>query len=316
MKSNTYGPSTALPWPSVSSVASGLPPPKPRGLRWTELLNEVGASLATGLKEKGLPSHASPPFRPRNLVAIEHADKGVFCFCSLRGGVAGIRWLDRTASVTNGKQVEAAILRELGWTVAATVELPASAVDGPSRENSIAHAVAARLKLIDRDLKRQMLGDIDGFTYLQSRFDEFLRDHPDPSRNVFVMMRFRETEQYQSIHDSIRSALADKNYSAIRADDRDYTGDLWTNIELCMLGSAYGIAVFEDIEERSFNPNVSLELGFMLARQKRCLILKEKRLSSLPTDVVGKLYKSFDMFDIQNSVRTQVLRWLEVDLGI
>ena len=61
------------------------------------------------------------------------------------------------------------------------------------------------LKLIDRDLKRQMLGDINGFTYLQSRFDEFLRDHPDPSRNVFVMMRFRETEQYQSIHDSIRT---------------------------------------------------------------------------------------------------------------
>jgi predicted nucleotide-binding protein len=81
-----------------------------------------------------------------------------------------------------------------------------------------------------------------------------------------------------------------------------------------MLGCSLGVAVSEDIEDRDFNPNVALELGFMLGRRKRCLILKEKRLPSMPTDVVGKLYKPFDQFDIDTTIVSQVERWVDVDL--
>jgi len=77
----------------------------------------------------------------------------------------------------------------------------------------------------------------------------------------------------------------------------------------------YGIAVFEDIERRDFNPNVSLELGYMLGRRKRSLILKERRLPNLPADVVHRLYKPFDMFAISDTVSREVNRWIEVDLG-
>jgi len=43
--------------------------------------------------------------------------------------------------------------------------------------------------------------------------------------------------------------------------------------------------------------------------------LKEKRLPRLPTDVVGKLYKGFDSYDIDATVSSDVGRWIDVDLG-
>lgn len=130
------------------------------------------------------------------------------------------------------------------------------------------------------------------------------------------MMRFLETDQMREIHEGITAELADRDYQGIRADDRDYTGELWSNVEVCMIGCSLGIAVFEDIEQREFNPNVSLELGYMLGRQKRCLLLKERRLPDLPADVVHRLYKPFDAFNIEETVRAQIGRWIEVDLGV
>ncbi len=62
-----------------------------------------------------------------------------------------------------------------------------------------------------------------------------------------------------------------------------------------MRACKYGVAVFEQAFKKDFNPNVSLELGFMLSRGRRVLLLKEKQLKALPTDVVGKLYQEFDI---------------------
>ncbi|WP_345148591.1 hypothetical protein [Arthrobacter ginkgonis] len=91
---------------------------------------------------------------------------------------------------------------------------------------------------------------------------------------------------------------------------------MWTNIELYMMGSRRGIAVFEDIEDRNFNPNVSLELGYMLGRQKQCMILKEKRLPNVPSDVVHRLYSPWDAFDTHATMSSAVARWVDVDLGL
>lgn len=114
----------------------------------------------------------------------------------------------------------------------------------------------------------------------------------------------------------MQSTLNNYGFKALRADARDYTGELWSNIQVYMTGCQLGIAVFEDIEQRDFNPNVSLELGYMMAKQRRCLILKEKRLPNLPADVVHRLYKQFDMFDIERSVSREVANWVAIDLGV
>lgn len=53
----------------------------------------------------------------------------------------------------------------------------------------------------------------------------------------------------------------------------------------------------------------------MLAQNKPILLLKEKRLKTLPTDVVGQLYRSFDSYDIGSTVQPSIKEWLR-DIGI
>lgn len=137
-----------------------------------------------------------------------------------------------------------------------------------------------------------------------------LNSYPNPRSNVFLMMRFRSTDYHAQIGEAIEKVLSDYSLNLIRADSNDYTPQLWDNVELCMNACAYGIAVFEQIDERDINPNVSLELGYMRGQGKRCLLLKEKRLPMLQTDLSGYLYSEFDVFHIQDTIQTQVRRWL------
>jgi hypothetical protein len=148
-----------------------------------------------------------------------------------------------------------------------------------------------------------------GFEHYSRFMPAFLKDHPDPARNILLMMRFRSGAQYVAITDALRESLRRFGLHVLRADDKDYTGDLWDNVCLYMLGSKFGIAIFEEIDEREFNPNIALELGFMLALNKRCLILKDQRMPRLPTDIIGKLYKEFDTYAIATTVATAVDSW-------
>jgi len=95
------------------------------------------------------------------------------------------------------------------------------------------------------------------FQRLQPYFPEFFRDHPDEAHNVFLMMRFREGDRYVEIHEALRRHMKVFGLNVVRADDRAYTDDLWDNVRLYMLGSKYGVAVFEQIDTRDFNPRLS-----------------------------------------------------------
>lgn len=154
-----------------------------------------------------------------------------------------------------------------------------------------------------------------GFQQLARFLPFFLNDHPDPGKNVFLMMRFGEGEQFDQIEQTIRRKLQERGLTALRADDKDYTGDLWDNVCLYMFGCKYGIAIFEEINQREFNPSVALELGFMLSHNKRCLLLKDQRMPKMPTDIVGKLYKPFDTYNIQTTISSALDEWVR-DLGI
>ena len=72
----------------------------------------------------------------------------------------------------------------------------------------------------------------------------------DRDKNVFLMMRFRGGPQYEEIHQALRIAMARYGLTVVRADDKDYTGDLWENVCVYMLGSRFGVAVFEEIDLR------------------------------------------------------------------
>jgi hypothetical protein len=145
---------------------------------------------------------------------------------------------------------------------------------------------------------------------LEKPLYRFLRQsHFD--KNVFVMMRFQNTDQNKDIRAVIRKTLAKHRLIAQFADNLIVAEELWDNVCTYMLGSRFGIAVIEEIEERSFNPNVAIETGFMLALQKRVLVLKDKRVPRMPADLIGRVYREFDSYRISETIERQVNNWIE-----
>lgn len=145
---------------------------------------------------------------------------------------------------------------------------------------------------------------------ISSSLERFRCDYPDPTRLAFIMMQFGATKAHQQILSSVRSSLQTHGFIALRADDKEYHDDLFFNILTYIYGCRFGIAIFERIEDNSFNPNVSLEVGYMTGIGKPVCYLKDKTLPSLQTDLIGKLYRQFDSFDPQSTIEPSLTQWM------
>jgi len=132
--------------------------------------------------------------------------------------------------------------------------------------------------------------------------------------NVFVMMRYGQLPEFQLIERVVVASLAEIGLTAHLARTRQLCDDLWDNVTAHMLGCRFGVAVFEKLCRAEFNPNVSMEVGFMYASGKACLLLKDRE-AVLPADICGKLYKDFDIRNIEASVRDCILQWW-TELGV
>jgi hypothetical protein len=140
--------------------------------------------------------------------------------------------------------------------------------------------------------------------------EQFKNDYPEPSKVAFILMRFGNTTAHLNIVEGIKNALEPYGITAIRADEKDYHEDLFHNVLTYIYGCGFGIAVFERIESEDFNPNVTFEVGYMLALGKKVCLLKDKTLKSLHTDLIGRLYKVFDVHDPIGTIPNQLSRWV------
>lgn len=142
-----------------------------------------------------------------------------------------------------------------------------------------------------------------------------LADYPKTAFNAFLMMRFADTPVNRALVEEVGASLSRYAISVLRADQHTYSDSLWENIRYYMDACDLGIAVFDQAASNDFNPNVSLELGYMMAGKKRLLLLKDRTLPKMPSDLVGHLYKEFDPADVTRTVRQATQSWLR-DVGI
>lgn len=150
---------------------------------------------------------------------------------------------------------------------------------------------------------------------IQESLVRFREDHPCPGKVAFIMMQFGSTTAHIAIEKAIKSALQKYGITGLLARDKEYHDELYPNIQTYLHGSDFGIAVFERIQQEDFNPNVSLEVGYMLGLKKPVLLLKDQTLQTLQTDLVGRLYRSFNTLDPANTIPPPIERWME-DKGI
>lgn len=155
-----------------------------------------------------------------------------------------------------------------------------------------------------------------GFEYLDPYLKKLLGLHPHVDRNVFIMMPF-STSTSEPIFDVIANELQDHGLIALRADKKALCPVLWWNVVTYMLGSSYGVVVYEPRGDIPFNPNVSIEAGFMLALDRPVLLLANARLQKLPVDFSGHIFKTYNPSEdaLVGSVRQAVRDWIEHDLS-
>lgn len=147
---------------------------------------------------------------------------------------------------------------------------------------------------------------------------QFLENHPF-DRNVFGMTRYPDPEGNP---DPLSEALEVCGEVCERhglefhlAKERSISDDLWTNVAAHMWASRYGIALVEDREAGGLNYNLTAEVGAMIMTGRRCALLKDQTIESLPTDFVGKIYRTIDLDD-SNTVSEALHGWIREDLGL
>ena len=150
---------------------------------------------------------------------------------------------------------------------------------------------------------------------------EFLETHPF-DRSVFGMTRFPDEQEEEKGRDPVGPALEIAkdvcdlhSLSFHLADDQFFSDDLWTNVAGHMWASRYGIAFFEDRRDRGMNYNLTIEVGSMMMSGRRCALLKDRSIDTLPTDLVGRIRKDVDLDDLE-SVEKQLHAWMKKDLGL
>lgn len=142
-----------------------------------------------------------------------------------------------------------------------------------------------------------------------------LSDHPDYARNAFLIMPFTTSPAHDNIHAELRKILTIFGINLLRADDKAYSDDLLINIEAFIYGCRMAFAVFERINDDSFNPNVSFEVGYSLGLKKPVCILKERTIRTLHADLIGRLFVTFDVQDLAGTLPGGISKWLR-DKGL
>lgn len=139
---------------------------------------------------------------------------------------------------------------------------------------------------------------------------KFRKDHPNSQKLAFILMKFGGSQAHENILQAVKDALQSQGITALRADDKEYHVNLLYNVLTYLYGCGFGIAIYERIENDGFNPNVSLEVGYMMALGKPVCLLKERTLLGLNTDLSGLVYRIFDAFKPAETIHQSLTKWL------
>ncbi|MBN4085003.1 hypothetical protein JYT89_01530 [Flavobacteriaceae bacterium AH-315-B10] len=182
--------------------------------------------------------------------------------------------------------------------------------DVGSDEESLNEETSIKFSVYKEDLNLLKSNQIVITDELSLSLKRFRKDYPIAEKCGFLMMKFEDSKIQKEIVTVLKSHLTKKGISLLRADDKWYADGLFENIKTYMQGCSFGIALFDRINTDEFNPNVSLEIGYMMALSKPVLLLKDQTLKSLQTDLVGKLYHQFDFQYPEKTIPLVLDKWL------
>ena len=132
--------------------------------------------------------------------------------------------------------------------------------------------------------------------------------------NVMLITRFPKTEDdpFGDLIKKLRIAVAEHGLELQVASDSATEETLWANVVTYMWASKYAIVLMDRAGDQ-FNSNVLIEVGGMLMTGRKCAILKDAAIETMPSDIAGHIYRSTDLSDHRASVE-EIHKWLRDDL--
>ena len=135
---------------------------------------------------------------------------------------------------------------------------------------------------------------------------------------IFVIMDF--DERLLEIYNIIASFFKEKDLIAVRANEAEFANNLWENTKVYLECCSTAVAIVDggktngDNGEPIYNPNVAIEVGYMLCKGSKICILKDKTLNKLPTDISARLYKEYDSDNLKDTVTQALESWYSDNL--
>jgi nucleoside 2-deoxyribosyltransferase len=222
----------------------------------------------------------------------------------------GIAWLQPVKSViekwvlnADTLKREFDVLQGMEWLQGPVAVIPECNIIDQKKQTHVQFVV------IPEEIRDAML--VIHFPQLAPFIDRFQVDYPEPSKCAFLMMKYQNTKLHRAIIECIKNTCAQHGIAVLRADDdKRYADELLPNVRTYMHGCGFVIALFERIKENDLNPNVSFEVGYMLAMGKPVCLLKDSTLPSLQTDLLGSLYDPFDTQNPETDIPPVLTKWL------
>ena len=135
-------------------------------------------------------------------------------------------------------------------------------------------------------------------------------------QNVMLITRFPKgvEDHFAQLIPKLRRAVSEHGLVMQVASDGMAEDTLWANVVTYMWACKYAI-VLMDSSDGLLNSNVLIEIGGMLMTGRRCAILRDKSVPTMPSDLVGHIYIPTDLSDHDASVG-EIHKWIRDDLGL
>jgi len=133
-------------------------------------------------------------------------------------------------------------------------------------------------------------------------------------RNVMLITRFPRgpNDHFAELIPKLRNAVSEHDLVLQIASDGMAEDTLWANVVTYMWACKYAI-ILMDGADGMLNSNVLIEIGGMLMTGRRCAILRDKSVPSMPSDLVGHIYKPTDLAD-HDATLNEIHKWIRDDL--
>lgn len=137
---------------------------------------------------------------------------------------------------------------------------------------------------------------------------------------AFIMTSF--ADEHIKIAEIIKETLKKFNIVGCMANDGEgglFNSKLWPNVEVYLNACDFGIGIYADdsilkgdddneaIRKSRINPNMSQEVGYMLALQKSVCILKDEGLEKIPTDLAERIYVQYN----ESNLSEKLSNWIK-----